>query len=63
MRSLAASGSSVLFAAGVLGGIPVLVTVSGFAGTVVTLGYLWALWDEQNQTLHDKIAGSVVVHG
>lgn len=25
------------------------------------LGYLWALWDERNQTWHDKLAGTVVV--
>ena len=25
------------------------------------LGYLWAIWDEQRQGWHDKIAGTVVV--
>jgi uncharacterized RDD family membrane protein YckC len=25
------------------------------------LDYLWPLWDKQNQTLHDKVASSVVV--
>lgn len=25
------------------------------------LDYLWPLWDERNQALHDKVAGSVVV--
>jgi uncharacterized RDD family membrane protein YckC len=25
------------------------------------LGYLWALWDPEKQTWHDKIAGTVVV--
>jgi uncharacterized RDD family membrane protein YckC len=25
------------------------------------LDYLWPLWDERNQSLHDKVAGSVVV--
>ena len=25
------------------------------------LGFLWALWDRENQTWHDKLAGSVVV--
>ena len=25
------------------------------------LGYLWAIWDEQHQGWHDKIAGTVVV--
>ncbi len=25
------------------------------------LDYLWPLWDEKNQALHDKVVGSVVV--
>jgi len=25
------------------------------------LGYLWAIWDERNQSWHDKLAGTVVV--
>ncbi len=25
------------------------------------LGYLWALWDRESQTFHDKIAGTLVV--
>ncbi len=25
------------------------------------LDYLWPLWDQKNQTLHDKVVGSVVV--
>jgi uncharacterized RDD family membrane protein YckC len=25
------------------------------------LGYFWMLWDKENQTWHDKFAGSVVV--
>ena len=28
---------------------------------VFLLGYLWMLWDGENQTWHDKAAGSVVV--
>ena len=32
--------------------------ISGF---VCLLGYLWAIWDEQRQGWHDKIAGTVVV--
>jgi uncharacterized RDD family membrane protein YckC len=27
------------------------------------LGFLWAIWDKDKQTWHDKIAGSVVVRG
>jgi hypothetical protein len=26
----------------------------------VGLGYFWMLWDEQQQTWHDKIAGTTV---
>jgi uncharacterized RDD family membrane protein YckC len=25
------------------------------------LGFLWALWDKNNQTWHDKIAGTEVI--
>jgi uncharacterized RDD family membrane protein YckC len=32
--------------------------VSGFA---LLLGYLWMLWDSEQQTWHDKVANSVVV--
>jgi len=28
---------------------------------VFLLGYLWMLWDGENQTWHDKAAGSIVV--
>ncbi len=28
---------------------------------VLLLGYLWMLWDKENQTWHDKMATSVVV--
>jgi len=30
------------------------------SGLIVCLGYLWMLWDEQQQTWHDKIAGTTV---
>ncbi len=32
-------------------------------GIVGLLDYLWMLWDGQKQTLHDKIAGTIVVKG
>ncbi len=35
--------------------------VSGFSGSVCLLGYLWMLWDRNNQTWHDKAASTVVV--
>ena len=30
-------------------------------GVVFGLGYLWAIWDPQHQTWHDKIAATLVV--
>lgn len=31
------------------------------SGAIFYLGYLWMLWDDKNQTWHDKVAGTVVV--
>jgi len=31
------------------------------SGIVCLLGYFWMLWDDEKQTWHDKIAGTVVV--
>jgi uncharacterized RDD family membrane protein YckC len=31
------------------------------SGIPCYLGYLWPLWDDQSQSFHDKIVGSVVV--
>lgn len=31
------------------------------SSNVLYLGYLWMLWDDRNQTWHDKVVGSVVV--
>lgn len=31
------------------------------SGAVMNVGYLWALWDKDRQTWHDKIAGTYVV--
>ena len=31
------------------------------SGVLLGLGYLWMLWDANKQTLHDKMAGSVVI--
>ena len=36
--------------------------VSGLVNQVVYLSSLWMLWDDQKQTLHDKVVGSTVVH-
>ena len=35
----------------------------GFIFFFMVLDYLWALWDRDRQTLHDKFAGTVVVQG
>jgi uncharacterized RDD family membrane protein YckC len=35
--------------------------VSIISGAVILLGYLWMLWDGENQTWHDKAANAVVV--
>ena len=34
---------------------------SFISGNVCYLGYLWALWDPQKQTWHDKIVDTVVI--
>ncbi len=34
---------------------------SVFSVLILFLGYFWALWDDEKQTWHDKIAGTVVV--
>lgn len=31
------------------------------SGLTLGLGFLWMLWDRRRQTLHDKLAGSIVV--
>jgi uncharacterized RDD family membrane protein YckC len=38
-----------------------ITAVFGFFFIPVILDYLWPLWDSKNQTLHDKVVGSVVV--
>lgn len=35
--------------------------VSGISAVILGLGYLWMLKDKKNQTLHDKVAGSLVI--
>ncbi len=37
------------------------VLVAGLVSGNCILGYLWMLWDKDNQTWHDKIVGSVVL--
>jgi uncharacterized RDD family membrane protein YckC len=31
------------------------------SGAVILIGYLWAFWDSNKQTWHDKVAGTFVV--
>ena len=45
---------------GVLRGLGRTVT-AWFSGVIFYLGYLWAAWDDRNQTWHDKLAGTYVV--
>jgi uncharacterized RDD family membrane protein YckC len=63
VRAAVANWNSLLLAAGVIGGMPTLVMVSGYTGLLQALGYTMAFWDSQRQTLHDKLAGTVVVSG
>ncbi|TAN22415.1 MAG: RDD family protein [Actinomycetota bacterium] len=35
--------------------------VSGLSALILGLGYLWMLKDARRQTLHDKVAGSLVI--
>ncbi len=36
-------------------------TLMAFLSAVTLLGFLWCLWDDAQQTWHDKVAGTVVV--
>ena len=38
-----------------------MATIFGFITCVQLLDLLWPLWDDRNQTLHDKVVGSVVI--
>ena len=38
-----------------------LIDATSLLGIIVLLDVLWPLWDAQKQTLHDKVAGTVVV--
>lgn len=61
LRPLAADLSLTLFVAGLYGDTPALVYASFFTGFITNIGYTMAKWDAKSQTLHDKIAGTVVV--
>jgi uncharacterized RDD family membrane protein YckC len=53
-RSLLRWGAAVAIGLAATLGIP-------FALALPVLDFLWPLWDPNNQTLHDKVAGTVVV--
>lgn len=38
------------------------VLVSWISGAVFLIGFIWALFDQRNQTWHDKAVGSLVVN-
>ncbi|MCE2488730.1 MAG: RDD family protein [Anaerolineae bacterium] len=38
------------------------VLVGWISGAVFLIGYIWALFDQRNQTWHDKAVGSLVVN-
>jgi uncharacterized RDD family membrane protein YckC len=45
----------------ILRAIPLLGLISFFLIPVVILDWLWMLWDPKNQTLHDKVAKTLVI--
>ncbi len=45
--------------------LQLIVSIGSFvpgAGLITLLDDLWMLWDRQKQTLHDKVAGTIVVY-
>jgi uncharacterized RDD family membrane protein YckC len=46
------------FGVGILGLVPV---VGSLAGVYTLLDYLWPLWDDKKQAIHDKVAKTNVV--
>jgi uncharacterized RDD family membrane protein YckC len=41
---------------------PTTLAANLLSGLLRFLGYFWMLWDDTQQTWHDKAAGSVVVN-
>ena len=60
-RLLAPFGPSLVVAACFLLSWPVILVAVGILSLWGWLDPLWATWDKRNQTLHDKIAGTVMV--
>lgn len=57
-RAAAAKRSGLILALNLAGAIPV---VGLFASLGLLLDYLWPLWDDKKQALHDKVAATNVV--
>jgi uncharacterized RDD family membrane protein YckC len=52
-----------VFDASSLSSLSTFSTLSFGVGLVSLLDYLWAFWDKERQTLHDKVANTVVING
>ncbi|WP_165547349.1 RDD family protein [Kribbella sindirgiensis] len=57
-RAAAAKRTGVVLALTLAGSVPVL---GLFASLALLLNYLWPLWDDKKQALHDKVAATNVV--
>ena len=44
-----------------LGRFAIVAVIGAFLGPLILVDYLWPLWDDANQTLHDKAVDSIVV--
>lgn len=44
-----------------LGRYAIVAVVGAFLGPLILVDYLWPLWDDANQTLHDKVVDSIVI--
>lgn len=56
IRVVSLDGSPLTLGKGILRVIGYMVS-----GIPLDLGFLWAIWDKDKQTWHDKIAGTIVV--
>jgi uncharacterized RDD family membrane protein YckC len=44
-----------------LGRYAIVAVIGAFLGPLILVDYLWPLWDDSSQTLHDKVVDSIVV--
>jgi uncharacterized RDD family membrane protein YckC len=61
IRTRKLDGVSPLGTGRALGRYAVVALVATFLGPLILVDYLWPLWDDRNQALHDKVVDSVVV--